>query len=57
MAGILKSRTKMNDEQYRTLRYVEEATIKTSTEAQQVGIVHEVIEATATEAELFNVEY
>ena len=57
MASILKSRTRMNEEQYHALKYLEEATIKTSTEAQNVGIVHEVNEATATEAELVNVEY
>ncbi|HLZ35226.1 MAG TPA: ATP-dependent Clp protease proteolytic subunit [Nitrospira sp.] len=57
LVNILKSRAKMNDEQYQALRYLEEATIKTSGEAQQIGIVHEIAEATAADGELFNVEY
>jgi ATP-dependent Clp protease protease subunit len=54
VASILRSRTKMNEE---ALRYLEETTIKTSAEAQKLGIVDEVAEAGTADAELVNVEY
>lgn len=57
MVSILKSQTGMTEEQYQTLRYLEDASIKTAEDAHKVGIVHQIAAASAADAELINVEY
>jgi ATP-dependent Clp protease, protease subunit len=58
MMAILRSRTKMSDEQFKSLRFLEETVIQTASTAKEIGITHEIEQAVAPmEAELFNIEY
>ena len=55
---VLKASTKMTDEQFQSLKFLEEASIKTAVAAKELGITHEIQQALAPAgAELFNVEY
>jgi len=55
---ILKTSTKMTDEQFESLKFLEEASIKTAVTAKEVGITHEIQQAVVPAgAQLFNVEY
>jgi ATP-dependent Clp protease protease subunit len=55
---VLKSRTGMSDDQFKSLKFLEESAIQTAQTAKEVGITHELAQAIATPgAELFNVEY
>jgi ATP-dependent protease ClpP protease subunit len=55
---VLKSTTRMTDEQFQGLKFLEEASIKTAVTAKELGIAHEIQQAVAPAgAELFNVEY
>lgn len=54
---VLKSSTKMTDEQFESLKFLGEASIKTAVTAKEVGITHEIQQAFApVEAEVFNIE-
>jgi ATP-dependent Clp protease protease subunit len=58
MVDILKTSTKMTDEQFQSLKFLEETSIQTAVAAKQIGIIHEIQQAIVpARAELFNVEY
>ena len=58
MVDILRSSTKMTDQQFESLKFLEEASVQTSVIAKQVGITHDIQQALVPAgAELFNVEY
>lgn len=42
VTDILKSRTKMTDEQFERLRFLDEASVKTAAVAKEMGITHEI---------------
>jgi hypothetical protein len=55
---ILKTSTKMTDEQFQSLKFLEEAFVQTAVTAKQIGITHEIQQAIVPAgAELFNVEF
>jgi ATP-dependent Clp protease protease subunit len=55
---VLKGRTGMTDEQFQSLKFLDEASIKTAATAKEVGITHDIQQAvTPSGAQLFNVEY
>jgi ATP-dependent protease ClpP protease subunit len=55
---VLKLRTKMTSEQFQSLKFLEEASIKTAMTAKEIGITHDLQQAVCPAgAELFNVEY
>jgi ATP-dependent Clp protease, protease subunit len=56
--NILKSRTNMTDEQFESLKFLGEASIKTAETARELGITHEIHQAVIPAgAELVNIEY
>jgi ATP-dependent Clp protease, protease subunit len=58
MVNILRTTTKMTDEQFRSLKFLEEASIQTAVTAKENGITHEIQRAIVPAgAEVFNVEY
>ncbi len=58
MTDMLKSRTNMSAEQFRSLKFLDEAVVKTAVDAKELGITHEIGLAVAPAgAELFNIEY
>jgi len=55
---ILKSSTKMSEEQFKSLKFLEETTVQNAEVAKQVKIAHEIQQAVVpVGAELFNIEY
>jgi ATP-dependent Clp protease, protease subunit len=56
--GILRERTEMTDEQFQSLKFLEESTIQDAEAAKQFGIAHDIQQAVVPAgAELFNIEY
>ena len=58
MIDVLKSRTKMSNEQFKSLKFLEEPAVRSAEDAKEVGITHQIELAVAPAgAELFNIEY
>ena len=58
MTDVLKTRTNMSAEQFRSLKFLDEAVVKTAVDAKELGITHEIGWAVApTGTQLFNIEY
>lgn len=58
MVDILKTSTKMTNEQYQNLNFLEEGSIQTAVAAKECGITHEIQQSVVPAgAELFNIEY
>lgn len=58
MAGILRMRTGMTDQQFQALNFMSDTSLQTAAKAVEVGIANEIQEAVIpAETELFNVEY
>lgn len=55
---ILKSDTGMTNDQFQSLKFLDETSIQTAATAKKIGIVHQIQQALVPEGtELFNVEY
>jgi ATP-dependent Clp protease, protease subunit len=58
VAKILKERTKMTDDQFRKLKFLEESSILEADAAKDYGITHEIQQAAVPDGtELYNIEY
>jgi len=58
MVDILKASTKMTEEQFQSLKFLEEGSIQTAEAAKQCGITHEIQQAVVPAGtELFNIEF